>query len=115
MWLTSHSNCPICRAPILGGIGIVENDHSHSQLGSLPVDHDSSSVLEIVIDSPGSQNISENERGNESSSISANNDNGGVTDSAASISETSSSLLGGSLKTMLSKVFPSSNATDLNQ
>lgn len=100
MWLSSHSNCPICRAPI------VEHD---SQSGSIPED-DSSAVLEIVIDSPGSE-ISENDRGTESSTNN-DNDNGGASDSVLSVSETSSSVLGCSLKRMLSKVFPSSNARD---
>ncbi|KAI4305309.1 hypothetical protein L6164_028681 [Bauhinia variegata] len=100
MWLGSHCNCPTCRAPINGGI--VESD---SQLGSVNGDSSSSSVVEIVIDSPSSE-VSENENGNES--------NGSVNVSAASVSvsEISSSLLemGCTLKRVLSKVFPSSNA-----
>ncbi|XP_028784756.1 RING-H2 finger protein ATL63 [Neltuma alba] len=103
MWLSSHSNCPICRAPI------PEHD---SQLGSVHED-DSSAMLEIVIDSPGSE-ISENDRGTESISTNNDNENGGVSDSAISISETSSSLLGCSLKRMFSKVFPSSNVSELS-
>lgn len=86
-----------------------------SQLsGSVHDQDDSSAVLEIVIDFPSSE-ISENDRGTEII-ISANNDNdnnGGISsDSAISISETSSSLLGCSLKRMFSKVFPSSNVSD---
>ncbi|XP_061356479.1 RING-H2 finger protein ATL63-like [Gastrolobium bilobum] len=91
MWLSSHSNCPICRAPIVGGI--VEND---SQMGSVDA---SSALVEIVIDDISSSEIREN-------------GNGGV---SVSISETSSSLFGCSLKRMLGKVFPSnSNVNELH-
>ncbi|KAI9109241.1 hypothetical protein K1719_019864 [Acacia pycnantha] len=108
MWLSSHSNCPICRAPI---------GELDSQFGSV-LEDDSSSVLEIVINnSPSSEIISENaDGGTESINISTNNDNdqGGVSVSVISISETtSSSLLGCSLKRMFSTVFPSSNVTEL--
>ncbi|RYR79576.1 hypothetical protein Ahy_A01g004378 isoform B [Arachis hypogaea] len=88
MWLNSHSNCPICRAPIILSSGIVvENDNS--QLGS-------------VIDDGGDHNEN-NENGERVSSSS---------DSSVSETETSTSLVivGCSLKRMLSKVFPSNNA-----
>lgn len=104
MWLTSHSNCPICRAPIAGGI--VDHDSQTD---------DSSGVLEIAVDSHSSH-TSENEHGNEGSANNSNNDNGGVSDNLAiSVSETSSSLLRYSFKRMLSKVFPSANVNELNQ
>ncbi|KAJ7964222.1 RING-H2 finger protein [Quillaja saponaria] len=101
MWLHSHSNCPICRAPIVGGI--IENDNDNgndSHLGS-GNGNDPSALMEIVIDSSSSE-INENE--NETVS-----ENGVVADS---LSETSSSLLGCSLKRMLTKVFPPSNSTE---
>ncbi|KAG5052772.1 hypothetical protein AAZX31_02G214300 [Glycine max] len=78
MWLSSHCNCPICRAPI-----VVSGD---SQLGS--VDGDSDGVVEIVVVTPSYEN-SENEHGEVSDSV----------------PETSSSSLGFSLKRLLSKVF----------
>ncbi|CAJ2640321.1 unnamed protein product [Trifolium pratense] len=91
MWLNSHSNCPICRASIV----VFENDSSSN------VD-DSSSFVEIVIDESSSSEIREGEQGNE-------NDNGRV--QSDSVSETSS-LFGCSLKTVFSKVFPSSNVNE---
>ena len=106
MWLSSHSNCPICRAPIVGGIvEVIEND---SQLGSVDggdhvLDDDAPALVEIVVDDAPSSEIRESESGNDN--------NGGVSDS---VSETSSSLvIGCSLKRMLSKVFPSSNVNEL--
>ncbi|OIW16497.1 hypothetical protein TanjilG_32167 [Lupinus angustifolius] len=86
MWLSSHCNCPICRAPI-----IVQNNDGDGD----------DSVVEIVIESP-SYEISE--------SRSDNYGNGGVN----SVSQTSSSLLGFSLKKMLSKVFQYSNINELH-
>ncbi|XP_045824288.1 RING-H2 finger protein ATL63 [Trifolium pratense] len=91
MWLNSHSNCPICRASIV----IFENDSSSNVDGS-------SSFVEIVIDESSSSEIREGEQGNE-------NDNGRV--QSDSVSETSS-LFGCSLKTVFSKVFPSSNVNE---
>lgn len=96
MWLGSHSNCPICRAPIVGGV--VENDSSSG-------DDASSGFVEIVIGGGSSSEIRESEPGNENSGVSQS-----VSDSRT---ETSSSLFGCSLKTMLSKVFPSSNVNEL--
>ncbi|XP_061347223.1 RING-H2 finger protein ATL63-like [Gastrolobium bilobum] len=93
MWLSSHCNCPICRAPIVMG-GVV---HNNSQLGSFDEDDggDDDTVLEIVIGTPNYE-ISENDRGN---------DNYGGVGVNGSVSETSSSLLGYSLKRMLSTKF----------
>ncbi|MED6131665.1 hypothetical protein PIB30_011816 [Stylosanthes scabra] len=116
MWLSSHSNCPICRAPIiLSSSGIVVENNDNSQLGSViddGTDHDhdhvddggASAFVEIVVDDFG-----------QSSEIRENHENGGrvssSSDSSVSESETSTSLVivGCSLKRMLSKVFPSSN------
>ncbi|KAL5129035.1 RING-H2 finger protein ATL5 [Glycine soja] len=78
MWLSLHCNCPICRAPI-----VVSGD---SHLGS--VDGDSDGVVEIGVVTPGYE-ISGSEHG-------------GV---SGSVPEASSSLLGFSLKRLLSKVF----------
>ncbi|XP_015948117.1 RING-H2 finger protein ATL63 [Arachis duranensis] len=129
MWLNSHSNCPICRAPIILSSGIVvENDNS--QLGSViddggdhnDHDHDhvhvhnvddgsgASAFVEIVVDDFG-----------QSSEIRENNENGervsSSSDSSVSETETSTSLVivGCSLKRMLSKVFPSSNNANVNE
>ncbi|KAK7385551.1 hypothetical protein VNO78_31274 [Psophocarpus tetragonolobus] len=74
MWLSSHCNCPICRAPI-----VVSGD---SQLSSVD------GVVEFVVVTPGYE-ISES-------------DHDGV---SGSVPETSSPLLGFSLKRLLSKVF----------
>ncbi|XP_019437099.1 PREDICTED: RING-H2 finger protein ATL63-like isoform X2 [Lupinus angustifolius] len=74
MWLSSHSNCPICRAPIVALVG--EGD-------------DSSALVEIVVDdaiaATSSDEIRENENGNDD----AGERNGGgvimVKDSQSSI------------------------------
>ncbi|CAJ1970657.1 unnamed protein product [Sphenostylis stenocarpa] len=78
MWFTSHCNCPICRAPV-----VLSDD---SQLGS----DDGDGVFEIMVVTPGYE-ISESE----------------IDAMSGSDPETSSSLLGFSLKRLLSKVFPS--------
>ena len=108
MWLSSHCNCPICRAPIVCGGDGVQND---SQLGSVDGDGDGNGgddhgVLEIVVSTP-SYEIGEfgNESGND-------NFGGSGVSGAGSVSETSLSLLGCSLKRMLSKVFVSSNVNN---
>ncbi|KAK7300915.1 hypothetical protein RJT34_11767 [Clitoria ternatea] len=101
MWLSSHRNCPICRAPIVVAMG--GGVHDDSQLGSVDEDggDDEHGVLEIVVVTPGYE-ISESERGDD-----------GV--SGDSVSETTSSLLlGCSLKRMLSKVFLSSDVSELD-
>lgn len=87
MWLSSHCNCPICRAPI-----VVSDD---SQLCSVGDDGDG--VFEIVVVTSGYE-ISESGSGE-------------VSDSVA---EASSSLLGFSLKRLLSKVFLSPDVTELD-
>ncbi|XP_004500434.2 RING-H2 finger protein ATL2 [Cicer arietinum] len=94
MWLISHSNCPICRAPIV-------HDSSSSVV---VVDDDDSSFVEIVIDETTSSEVRESEQGN-------GNNNGSVVVSD-SVSETSSSLFGCSLKTVFSKVFKSCNVNE---
>jgi hypothetical protein len=89
MWLNSHSNCPICRASIV----VFENDSSSNNVDG------SSSFAEIVIDENSSSEIREREQENER-----------IVQSD-SVSETSS-LFGCSLKTVFSKVFPSSNVNE---
>lgn len=88
MWLSSHCNCPLCRAPVS------VND---SQVGSVGGGDDGGGggdddhgVLEIVIGGDD------------------DDDFGG-----SSVSETSVSLLGFSLKRLLSKVFLSSHVNEL--
>ncbi|TKY56499.1 RING-H2 finger protein ATL63 [Spatholobus suberectus] len=90
MWLSSHCNCPICRAPIVAS-GVVQND---SEMGSV----DGDGVFEIVVVTPGYE-ISESER-----------DRG---DHGDSVPETSS-LLGCSLKRLLSKVFLSPDVSEFD-
>lgn len=115
MWLTSHCSCPICRSPVLDVVASVFED----------ADSSSSPVLDVVVDSIGSE-ISEIDRATDhhsviSVSVSTTNDDhvdddhGDVGESVISISETSSSnlLLGCSLKRMFCKVFPSSNVDEL--
>ncbi|KAK7305428.1 hypothetical protein VNO77_43334 [Canavalia gladiata] len=87
MWLSSHSNCPICRAPIV--VSVVDNDSPNDR-----DEYHDSDLVEIVIDDASNSEVRENEHGN---------DLGGVSDS---VNETSSSLFGCSLERMLSKVFP---------
>lgn len=112
MWLHSHSNCPICRAP-----AVVDNDvkcmevsgESTEMLGLVGLS-DGESRLEIMIDVSNS----ENENGN----LAVNCDS--LSESSSSPSSSSSSSLGSSLKRMLSrnrsdrKVFPSGNVTELD-
>ncbi|XP_027368446.1 RING-H2 finger protein ATL63-like [Abrus precatorius] len=101
MWLSSHCNCPICRAPI-----VMSNN---SQLGSVDEDggggDNDHAVIEIVVVTPGYDEITESERGDDSY------EGGRV---SGSVSETSSSLIGCSLKRMLSKVFLSSDVSELD-
>ncbi|XP_027337477.1 RING-H2 finger protein ATL63 [Abrus precatorius] len=100
MWLSSHSNCPICRAPIV--VGVVEND---SRMVSIDGDeYDGSDLVEIVIDDAPSSEVRESEH--------ENIDNGRRV--SVSVSETSSSLFVCSLERMLSKVFPPSNVNELH-
>jgi len=90
MWLSSHSNCPICRAPIVANV--VESDSSQVVSSR---DHGGSD-FEIVVDA-GSDETRESEHGN------------GGARTSVSVSETSSSFFGCSLERMLGKVFPSAN------
>lgn len=108
MWLSSHSNCPICRAPIVGGI-VVENDSQVGLVGAGIGDDDASGFVEIVVDDDAtpSSEIRESENNGDENG----NGNTGV---SGSVSETTSLLFGCSLKRMLSKVFPSSNVNELH-
>ncbi|KAL3611498.1 hypothetical protein D5086_002518 [Populus alba] len=110
MWLNSHSNCPVCRAPAVGD----DNDTAIDDLKSTEVSRESTderglsdvgaSRLEIVTDFSNS----ENENGN----VVVNRD-------CLSESPSTSLSLSSSLKRMCrnrseSKVFPSINATELD-
>lgn len=116
MWLHSHSNCPICRAPVVcekngHTVNLVENDVSNAteasglELLELVVEG-GESRLERVSDVSNCENRQQDDVGvNDTVSI-----------SSSSSSTSSSSSLGSSLKRMLSrnrsdcKVFPSSTA-----
>ncbi|KAK7301714.1 hypothetical protein RJT34_12586 [Clitoria ternatea] len=106
MWLSSHSNCPICRAPIV--VGVLESDSiSRVVFSSERNDqYGGSDLVEIVIDdNETSSEVRESEEGD---------DNNGRVVSSDSVSETSSSLFGCSLERMLSKVFTPSNVNELH-
>ncbi|XP_030927820.1 RING-H2 finger protein ATL63 [Quercus lobata] len=117
MWLSSHANCPICRALVVSEseakVLEAHQDHGNSSAEvslervevSLSEHGNSHSTLgDIIIDIPSCEN-------NRTENI-------GVTGDSLSVSSPSSSL-GCSLKRMLSrnksdrKVFPSSNANQL--
>ncbi|XP_011024924.1 PREDICTED: RING-H2 finger protein ATL63-like [Populus euphratica] len=110
MWLNSHSNCPVCRAPAVGD----DNDIAIDDLKSTEVSRESTderglsdggaSRLEIVTDFSNSEN-----------------ENGNVVVDRDCLSESPSTSLSlsSSLKRMCrnrseSKVFPSINATALD-
>ncbi|KAL2332990.1 hypothetical protein Fmac_014203 [Flemingia macrophylla] len=90
MWLSSHSNCPICRAPI-----VVENDSSRVVASS---DHGGGGdFVEIVVDGGSEIRESHHENGNSNGNEGVNNNNNNV-----SVSGTSS-FFGCSLERMLGK------------
>lgn len=115
MWLSSHSNCPICRAPV-----VCESNDGSSSVESLEVVaaaagaesglSDGDSALNIVIDIPSCENETDDGLVMVGDSLSV----------SSSSSSQSSSSLGCSLKRMLSrnrserKIFPSSNVNELN-
>ncbi|KAK8468612.1 hypothetical protein PHAVU_006G070000 [Phaseolus vulgaris] len=102
MWLSSHSNCPICRAPIV--VNVVESDSSQVVSSRDHGDEYGGSDFEIVIDA-GSDESRESETGSGNG-----NGNGNVgARTSVSVSETSFSFFGCSLERMLGKVFPSTN------
>ncbi|KAK7276022.1 hypothetical protein RIF29_17153 [Crotalaria pallida] len=95
MWLSSHCNCPICRAPIV----TVQDDSQFHDNG------DDDDMLEIVIGTPSYDDENSESGGNDGNSES----------SGVGVSQTSSSLLlGCSLKRILSKVFQSCNVNELD-
>ncbi|KAG4989306.1 hypothetical protein AAZX31_11G194600 [Glycine max] len=99
MWLSSHSNCPICRTSIVASI--VENNSSDDHHGG---DHD---LVEIVTEGGSAAPSFETREGEHGNS---NNGNGGARTSVSVVSENSSSeFFGCSLERMLGKVFPISS------
>ncbi|KAF5470408.1 hypothetical protein F2P56_010926 [Juglans regia] len=118
-WLSSHTNCPICRAPVVCEakvvtVGSEANAGTDSAVDSSEgvgielgtVGSDGDSAMEFVIDIPGCENQS---------------DQNAVMGDSVSVTSSSSSSLSCSLKRMLSrnrsserKVFPSSNMNDVN-
>ncbi|OMP02433.1 Zinc finger, RING-type [Corchorus olitorius] len=107
MWLQSHINCPICRAPVLS------NDKVSVSVVSLADSEVSNSLNSEVGVIDG--NLSDLSDSNNRQIAAGNDDNS----SSASSSSSLSSSLGCSLKRMLSrnrserKVFPSFNASEL--
>ncbi|KAA8549434.1 hypothetical protein F0562_001093 [Nyssa sinensis] len=97
MWLHSHSNCPICRAPVVCENKIHEDlveqrrgELSEALTASELCEIDANSTLEIMVEVP----ISEDE------SLAMHHDS---LSTPSSLSQASSSPLGGSLKRMLSR------------
>ncbi|KAG6631194.1 hypothetical protein CIPAW_13G074300 [Carya illinoinensis] len=117
MWLSSHSNCPICRAPaaceakvLTVGAEVNDGTSAVDSFEGVGVDQlgvsNGDSALEIVIDVPNSENNDQT-------------DQNGVEESSLSVCSSSSSL-GCSLKRILSrnisserKVFPSYHVNEL--
>lgn len=122
MWLSSHTNCPICRAPVVCEAKVVSTVGSETnagtdsavdsseglgvELGSTVPGSDGDSAMEFVIDIPSCEN------GSEQNVVMAD---------SVSVTSPSSSSLSCSLKRMLSrnrsserKVFPSSNMNEVN-
>lgn len=94
MWLSSHSNCPICRTSIVASI--VENNSSDDHHGG---DHD---LVEIVTEGGSAAPSSETREGEHG--------NRGARTTVSVVSENSSSeFFGCSLERMLGKVFPISS------
>ncbi|KAJ8749732.1 hypothetical protein K2173_012283 [Erythroxylum novogranatense] len=117
MWLSSHSNCPICRAPATGDVANSDKSTAASEeqrettvlseMGLRDGESGDSRLQETVIEVANS----------ESTVHFVTNDNDSSPETSSS---SSNSYLGCSLKRMLSrnrserKVFPSSNATALD-
>lgn len=106
MWLKSHSNCPICRAPVEGGL--VSDEVACGGLSSVNPDH--VSEVEVVVEAPSS--------GENQNRVGETGDMSSVISFSSSSSSLSSQVaaLGDSFKRMLSrsrsehKVHPSASA-----
>lgn len=107
MWLSSHPNCPICRAPAACDGTTTTSSTADSFDDQLGLIGDGDSALEVVVDIP---------------SFELESDQNAVAVAVAGDSvpvSPSSSSLGCSLKRMLSrnrserKIFPSSNANEV--
>ncbi|GAV66584.1 zf-RING_2 domain-containing protein [Cephalotus follicularis] len=115
MWLHSHSNCPICRAPVVVGDCKLVNDVNDSVVSG-------GESLEVVSSELGVSDVGDQSRLEIASVVSTcEGEDVVVSDSSSSSSSSAlSSTLGCSLKRMLSrnrsecKVFPSSNCSVLN-
>ncbi|KAG4989342.1 hypothetical protein AAZX31_11G197100 [Glycine max] len=95
MWLSSHSNCPICRTSIVASI--VENNSSDDHHGG-----DHHDLVEIVTEGGSAAPSSETREGEHG--------NRGARTTVSVVSENSSSeFFGCSLERMLGKVFPISS------
>ncbi|XP_021278992.1 RING-H2 finger protein ATL63 [Herrania umbratica] len=111
MWLQSHSNCPICRAPVLSNDKVADSEVSSLESVGVLLNRE----VGVIDGSLRSDNLTELSESNNCPTAAADDD----ILPASSSSLTLSSSLGCSLKRMLSrnrserKVFPSSNASEM--
>lgn len=110
MWLGSHSNCPICRAPVVCESKVDSNNANSTEVvGVSGVEVNGNPDSEIVIDVTGSEDDVENLIVNDSCRL------GSSSSSCSCSSSSSSSSFGCSLKRMFSKswsenrLFPASS------
>lgn len=111
MWLHSHLNCPICRAPVAGEKKVENLDSTENNESNSVEAVANSELLQIVVEGePRLERVSD-----------ASNCDHEVVGINDSISASASSSLGCSLKRMLSrnrsecKIFPSSTAINVNE
>jgi hypothetical protein len=114
MWLTSHPNCPICRAPAAcdqaKADGTTTSSTANSSDDQSGLIGDGDSALEVVLDIPSCEELVHDETDQNAVAVAGD---------SVPVSPSSSSL-GCSLKRMLSrnrserKIFPSSNANEVD-